>query len=104
VLRTRRSKRRSSESTFSPSTQSRTRQSAAVGRFPWRALMGWADAHKGVEKETKRLQVSLEELKRGKKKLLKLLMDEKISQTTYTESEAEYSDGINSAEPDLRNL
>ena len=59
---------------------------------------------KDVEKETKRLQVSLEELKRGKKKLLKPLMDEKISQTTYTELEAEYSDGINSAEPDLRSL
>jgi hypothetical protein len=39
-----------------------------------------------------------------KKKLLKLLMDEKISQTTYTESEAECSDGIKSAEQDLRCL
>jgi hypothetical protein len=31
-------------------------------------------------------------------------MDKKISDTTYTESEAEYSDSIQSAEQELRNL
>jgi site-specific DNA recombinase len=64
----------------------------------------WADQQGDVEKETRRLEASLEELKRDKRKLLKLLMDEKISQTTYAESEAEYSAGIVAAERDLRSL
>jgi hypothetical protein len=46
----------------------------------------------------------LDGLKRDKRRLLKLLMDEKISQTTYTESEEEYSEGIKFAEQELRSL
>jgi hypothetical protein len=42
----------------------------------------WADQQGYVKKETPRLQASLEQLKTDKRKLLRLLMDEKISQST----------------------
>jgi site-specific DNA recombinase len=57
-----------------------------------------------VKKETQRLEAKLEELKREKRELLKLLMGKKISDATYAEAEIEYSDGIKSAERELRSL
>jgi site-specific DNA recombinase len=73
-------------------------------RLRQKAVKRWTDRQGDVRKETERLEANLEELKREKRKLLKLLMDEKISQTTYTESESEYSESIRLAERDLRSL
>jgi hypothetical protein len=64
----------------------------------------WVDQQGDVAKETRRLQTTLEELKGEKRKILKLLMDGRISDLTYTESESEYSDSIRSAEQELRSL
>jgi site-specific DNA recombinase len=69
-----------------------------------KAVKRWADRQGDVVKETRRLQASLESLRGDKRTILRLLMDKKISDTTYTESEAEYSDSIQSAEQELRNL
>jgi site-specific DNA recombinase len=64
----------------------------------------WVDQQGDVAKETRRLQTTLEELKGEKRKILKLLMDGRISDITYTESESEYSGSIRSAEQELRSL
>jgi hypothetical protein len=69
-----------------------------------KALKRWADRQGDVKKETERLEAALEELKREKRELLKLLMDKRISDTTYQGAEKEYSDSIVSAERDLRSL
>jgi site-specific DNA recombinase len=69
-----------------------------------KAIKRWADRQGDVGKETQRLEAALEEFKREKRELLKLLMGKKISDTTYAEAEKEYSDSIRSAERDLRSL
>jgi site-specific DNA recombinase len=75
-----------------------------VATISKKASKRWTDRQGDVQKETRRLEATLEELKSDKKKLLKLLMDEKISQTTYTESEAEYSAAITAAGQALRSM
>jgi hypothetical protein len=74
----------------------------ALSKFPKIAAKVWAEKQGDAEKESRRLTARLEEQKERKRKLLKAMLDDKISQVEYNEANAEFCAEIAVAEQELQ--